>query len=202
MKSPLLQKALNLSYFTVAYNILEGVISIALSLFTGSIALLGFGVDSFIESISGSVMIWRFTQHTVSEEEEERIEKKAARLVGYSFFLLGAYILFESVKDLYLGEAPEPSVAGIIIAVLSLIIMPWLAHSKRKVGKLLKSKSLVADSQQTFICTLMSIALFFGLGLHFFFGLWWADSVAGLFFTLLTFKEGYTTLKEEKMCDC
>jgi cation diffusion facilitator family transporter len=202
MKHLLQRKARFLSYFTVIYNVLEGVVSIVLGIGTGSIALVGFGADSFIESLSGSVMIWRFTQRTVSEEEEEKIEKKAAKLVGYSFFLLGAYILFESLKDLYLKEGPEPSAIGIVIAVLSLIIMPWLAHSKRKVGKQLGSKSLVADSQQTFICTMMSVALFIGLGLNYFFELWWADALAGLFFTIFTFKEGYTTLKEEKMCDC
>ncbi len=202
MKYILQRKARFLSYFTVIYNVVEGIASIILGIGTGSIALIGFGADSFIESISGSVMIWRFTQRTVSEEEEERIEKKAARLVGYSFFLLGAYILFESLRDLYLQEGPEPSAIGIMIAVLSLIIMPWLAHSKRKVGKLLNSKSLIADSQQTFICTMMSVALFIGLGLNYFFGFWWADALAGVFFTILTFKEGYTTLKEEKMCDC
>lgn len=202
MKHLLQKKARFLSYFTVIYNVVEGIASIALGIWTGSIALIGFGADSFIESLSGSVMIWRFTQRTVSEEEEERIEKKAAKLVGYSFFLLGAYILFESLKDLYFKEGPEPSAIGIVIAVLSLIIMPWLAHSKRKVGKLLNSKSLVADSQQTFICTMMSVALFIGLGLNYFFELWWADALAGIFFTILTFKEGYTTLKEEKMCDC
>lgn len=202
MKHLLQRKARLLSYFTVIYNVVEGIVSIALGIWTGSIALIGFGADSFIESLSGSVMIWRFTQRTVSEEEEERIEKKAAKLVGYSFFILGVYILFESLRDLYLKEGPEPSAVGIVIAVLSLIIMPWLAHSKRKVGKLLNSKSLVADSQQTFICTMMSVALFIGLGLNYFFELWWADALAGIFFTLLTFKEGYTTLKEEKMCDC
>ena len=202
MKHLLQRKARFLSYFTVIYNVVEGIASITLGIWTGSIALIGFGADSFIESLSGSVMIWRFTQRTVSEEEEERIEKKAAKLVGYSFFILGAYILFESLKDLYLKEGPEPSAIGIVIAVLSLIIMPWLAHSKRKVGKQLGSKSLVADSQQTFICTMMSVALFIGLGLNYFFELWWADALAGLFFTIFTFKEGYTTLKEEKMCDC
>ncbi len=202
MKHLLQKKARFLSYFTVIYNIVEGIVSIALGIGTGSIALIGFGADSFIESLSGSVMIWRFTQRTVSEEEEERIEKKAAKLVGYSFFLLGVYILFESLRDLYLKEGPEPSAVGIVIAILSLIIMPWLAHSKQKVGKQLGSKSLVADSQQTFICTMMSVALFIGLGLNYFFELWWADALAGIFFTILTFKEGYTTLKEEKMCDC
>lgn len=124
MKYLLQKKARFLSYFTVIYNVVEGVVSIALGIMTGSIALVGFGADSFIESLSGSVMIWRFTQRTVSEEEEEQIEKKAAKLVGYSFFILGAYILFESLKDLYLKEGPEPSVMGIVIAILSLIIMP------------------------------------------------------------------------------
>jgi len=100
MDSKLHKKALLLSYFTVGYNILEGVASIAAGLLAGSIALVGFGLDSFVESISGSVMIWRFRKHgKISEEEEEKVEKKAVRFVAYSFFILGAYVLYESSKN-------------------------------------------------------------------------------------------------------
>jgi len=154
------KKALQLSYFTVAYNVLEGVAAVIAGIMTGSIALAGFGFDSFIESISGGVMIWRFTQHTVSEEEEEKIEKKASKLVGYSFFILGLYILYEAVKGLYLAEEPQASLFGVVIALLSLIIMPTLAYMKHRTGHELKSRSLVADSKQTTLFVRMSVSLF------------------------------------------
>jgi len=113
MSSPLHKKALLLSYFTVGYNIIEGIVSIFAGVLAGSIALIGFGLDSFVESLSGGVMIWRFRKHgQMSEEEEERIEAKAVRLIAYTFFILGAYVLYESVKKLYLQEMPDPSLFG------------------------------------------------------------------------------------------
>src|SRR5512135_2599400 len=112
---------------SVAYNILEGLISILAGWLAGSIALLGFGLDSLVESFSGGVMIWRFRHHAnLTEEEEERLEKKAIRLVGYAFFILAAYVVYESVKKLLLQEVPAPSLLGIIIALVSLIVMPAL----------------------------------------------------------------------------
>ncbi|MBM3313288.1 hypothetical protein FJY70_01690, partial [candidate division WOR-3 bacterium] len=110
-------RALLLSYFTVGYNVVEGVASVAAGALAGSIALVGFGLDSFIESISGGVMIWRFSQRGLTEEEERRVEAKAAKLVGWSFFVLAAYILFEAAKKLLQGDAPQPSLFGIIVAV-------------------------------------------------------------------------------------
>ena len=200
MSHPLKNKALILSYFTVGYNILEGLVSIAAGALTGSVSLVGFGFDSFIESISGSVMIWRFSAKIKDEEHEEEIERKASKFVGYSFFVLGAYILFESVKKLYLHIGPEPSILGIIIAALSLIVMPFLAHLKYKTGKSMKSRSLVADSKQTFVCVLMSIALLLGTGINFLFGFWWADAVTGLIFVFLCVKEGHESIQEGKLC--
>ena len=120
MDAKLYKKALSLSYFTVGYNISEGVVSIAAGLLADSIALIGFGLDSFVESLSGSVMIWRLRKHgKISEEEEERVEKKAVRFVAYTFFILGAYVLYESVEKLYLHETPNPSLLGIFIALIS-----------------------------------------------------------------------------------
>ncbi|MCI0454474.1 MAG: hypothetical protein L0Y68_05715, partial [Candidatus Dadabacteria bacterium] len=116
------KKALWLSYFTVGYNFLEGLISTLAGLLAGSIALLGFGLDSFVESLSGCVMIWRFSKHeNMSLEEEEKIEAKAVKLIAYTFFILGAYVLYESVKKLYLRDIPNRSLLGIIIAAFSLI---------------------------------------------------------------------------------
>jgi len=113
------KKALYLSIFTVAYNFLEGIVSIAAGAAAGSIALIGFGLDSFVESLSGGVMIWRFGgRGELSKEEEERREARALKLVGYTFFVLGAYVAYECLKKLILREPSEPSIIGIIIAVV------------------------------------------------------------------------------------
>lgn len=203
MDSQLHKKALSLSYFTVGYNILEGIVSIFAGLLAGSIALVGFGLDSFVESLSGGVMIWRFKKHgKMSEEEEEKVEKKAARFVAYTFFILGAYVLYESIKKLILHETPERSLFGIIIALVSMIAMPILYYMKFKTGKSIGSRSLVADSKQTLACMFLSVALLIGLGLNYLYGLWQADPIVGLVIVIFLIKEGYETLKEEKVCSC
>jgi divalent metal cation (Fe/Co/Zn/Cd) transporter len=203
MNSPLHKRALFLSYFTVGYNILEGIISVLVGLLAGSIALVGFGSDSFVESLSGSIMIWRFRKHgKISKKEEERIEKKATRYVAFTFFILGAYVFYESIKMLYLQEKPEPSIIGILIAIASLIVMPVLFYMKYRTGKAIKSHSLVADSKQTLACFFMTISLLVGLSLNFLFGIWQADPLVGLLIVVFLFKEGYTTYKEGEICNC
>lgn len=197
----LYKKALYLEYFTVGYNILEGVLSILAGWLAGSIALIGFGLDSGVESLSGGVLLWRLFKHgKISEEEEERVEKKAVRLVGVSFFILGAYVLFESIRKLYLHDHPEPSVFGIIIALFSLVIMPVLSYSKYTTAKKIASRSLEADSRQTLVCSLLSAALLIGLGLNYLWGLWWADPVSALVIVAFIFREGYEALAEGKSC--
>jgi divalent metal cation (Fe/Co/Zn/Cd) transporter len=192
----LYRRALLLSYFTVGYNIVEGVVSILASAFSGSISLLGFGLDSVIESISGGIMIWRFGRHgNISEEEEEKIEKIATRLVAYTFFVLAAYVLYESIKKLFTGEISSPSLPGIIITVLSIIIMPVLFYSKYRTGKAIGSKSLIADSKETLACCFLSLTVLTGLGLNYFFGLWQADPIAGLVVVGFLAWEGIETLK-------
>lgn len=199
MDSKLHKKALFLSYFTVGYNILEGVVSILAGVIAGSIALVGFGLDSFVESLSGGVMIWRLRQHgKLSREEEEKIEKKAVKLVGYTFFILGIYVLYESLKKLYLREIPDPSLLGIIIAILSIIVMPVLFLMKYRTGKAIGSRSLMADSKETLACLFLSVALLIGLGLNYLYRLWQADPIVGLVIVVFLFKEGYETLKEEE----
>ncbi len=200
-KASSLRYALHLSYFTVAYNLIEGLLSILAGILSGSIALVGFGLDSFIESLSGSVMIWRFYESRhFSDEEHERREKIAIKLISYSFFIFGAYVLYESVKKLYFFEAPEPSIFGIIIALVSIIVMPILYHQKQKVGKTIASSSLLADSKQTLACVLLSVVLLLGLLLNYLYGIWWADPVVGLFIVFFLFKEGYNAYKEETLC--
>ncbi len=203
MRKDLQKKALWLSYLTVAYNIIEGLISILAGWLAGSIALLGFGLDSLVESFSGSVMIWRFRHHAnLTKEEEERLEKRAIRLVGYTFFILAAYVLYESVKKLLFQEVPAPSLLGIIVAFVSLIVMPGLFYSKYKTGKSLGSASLMADSRQTLACVMLSLALLIGLGLNYLYGIWQADPIIGLLIAAVLLREGYEDLKKEKLCTC
>ncbi len=197
------KKALWLSYFTVGYNVLEGLASIFFGLGAGSFALIGFGADSFVESLSGGIMIWRFRMHgRISEEEEERVEARAVKLVAFAFFVLGAYVLFESIRNLYLAEHPEHSLAGIIIAIASLIVMPALFLLKRQTGKAIQSRSLLADSKQTLGCMLLSVVLLIGLGLNYLWGLWWADPLASGVIAVLLIREGYETYRERELREC
>jgi cation diffusion facilitator family transporter len=199
MNSRLHKRALWLSYFTVGYNILEGILSIFAGSLAGSIALIGFGLDSFVESLSGSVMIWRFRKSgKMSEEEEEKVERRATRLIGYSFFILGAYVLYESGKKLYLREIPNPSLLGILVAIASLIVMPILFYLKYQTGKAVGSRSLIADSKETLACVFLSVALLTGLVLNYLYALWQADPIVGCVIVIFLIKEGYSTLKEEE----
>lgn len=202
-KNLLQRQALLLSYLTVGYNILEGLVSLLAGYLAGSIALVGFGLDSFVESISGGIMIWRFRALGIlSSEEEERREKLAIRLVGRTFFLLAAYVFFESLKKLYYHEAPDPSLLGLIVASVSIILMPLLFLLKYRTGTALRSLSLRADAKQTLACAFLSLALLLGLGLNYFYGLWQADPVIGLVIAVVLVREGYETLREGKLCSC
>lgn len=193
----LFRKALLLSYLTVGYNILEGVLSIFAGVLAGSIGLVGFGLDSFVESLSGIIMIWRFRKHgRVSMEEEDKVEKKAIKYVGYTFFVLGAYVFYESIKKLYFKEIPDPSIFGIIIAIVSIIVMPFLFYMKYQTGKKINSRSLITDSKQTLACIFLSFALLLGLGLNYLYGFWQADPIVGLIIGIFLFREGHETLEE------
>ena len=199
MQLELHKRALLLSYFTVGYNIFEGAISVVAGLIAGSIALFGFGMDSFVESFSGSIMIWRFRKHgRLSEEEEERVEKRATKLVGYTFVVLGVYILYESVEKLVRRDAPDPSIIGIIIAAVSLVVMPMLFTMKYRTGKQLASRSLVADSKETLACMFLSVALLVGLGSNYIFGLWQADPIVGFVIVMFLLREGRELLSGEE----
>ena len=197
------QKALLLSYVTVGYNVLEGVISLLAGYLAGSIALVGFGLDSFVESLSGGIMIWRFRRHAdLTPEEEERREKLAIKLVGWTFFGLAAYVLYESLKKLIYQEAPDPSLLGIVIALVSLVLMPLLFFLKLRTAADIDSASFKADAKQTLACAFLSLALLVGLGLNYLAGLWQADPFIGLIIAAVLAREGYEALKEEKLCSC
>ena len=194
--SKLHRRALLLSYFSLAYNVIEFVLSIIAGVLSNSIALIGFGLDSLVESLSAGIMIWRFSKHgKISKEEEEKIEQKAERLVGYTFLILAAYILYESIDKLVSNEIPDPSLFGIIIAFASLIIMPILYLVKNRTGKEIGSKSLIADSKETLACTFLSIALLLGLGANYLFGFWQADPIVGFVIVVYLVKEGIEIIK-------
>ncbi len=193
------KKALFLEYFTVAYNVVEAALSIFFGSMAKSIALVGFGLDSVVESLSGGVLIWRLHKHgKISEEEEKRVERRAQIFVAATFFVLGAYVLFQSVKKLVLKEMPDPSLPGIIIAVVSLIVMPVLSFQKLKTGKAIQSDALIADSKETLACAFLSLALLLGLGLNYLFSFWQADALVGLIIVFYLFKEGREVWKESE----
>ena len=190
--------ALWLSVFTVAYNLLEGVAAVAFSRTDQSAALFGFGVDSFIESLSGLVMIWRFAK----SEETERREAAAARLVGGSFFILAAYVAYEAIEAIWREERLKRSLAAVIIACLSLLVMPTLYILKQQTAKRLGSRSLLADSRQTLACMLLSVVLLAGTGLNYLTGIWQADSVAALLIAAFLVREGYEVITTREVCHC
>lgn len=198
----LYKKGLRLEYFTVGYNIAEAAVSIVFGTIANSIALVGFGLDSIVESLSGFVLIWRLRQHgKISETEEKRVEEKAMKFVALTFFILGAYVLFQSLKKLIQSEPPEPSLPGIIIAIVSLIIMPLLTWQKYITGKQIKSPALIADSKETLACAFLSVALLLGLGSNYLFDLWQADPIVGLIIVIFLFREGLEGWKESKEKD-
>lgn len=151
----------------------------------GSISLIGFGMDSVVESSSAAVMLWRLRS---SHPEAER---RAQKLIGASLYALAAYVFYEASESLLSGEGPAKSWVGIALAVSSLLIMPWLARAKRRVGHSIASAAMVSDSKQTELCAWLSAILLAGLGLHALFGWWWADAAAGLAMVPIIAREGY-----------
>ena len=195
----LYKKGVGLEYFTVGYNIVEAAVSIVFGTIANSIALVGFGLDSIVESLSGFVLIWRLRQYgKISPEEEERIEKKAMKFVALTFFILGLYVLFQSLKKLIGKEIPDPSLPGIIIATVSIIVMPLLTWQKYKTGKQISSRALIADSKETLACAFLSVALLLGLGSNYLFGFWQADPIVGLIIVAFLFREGWEGWKKSQ----
>jgi divalent metal cation (Fe/Co/Zn/Cd) transporter len=186
-----------LEYFTIGWNMLEAVIAVGSGLIAGSIALVGFGIDSLIESSSGAALLWRLQDGDKGEERE----KLALRLVGVSFLLLAAYIAFDACKSLIMREPPEASYVGIVLAIVSLIVMPLLARAKRRVAVQINSRALQADSRQTDICAYLSAILLAGLILNALFSWWWADPIAALVMIPIIVKEGIEALRGETCCD-
>ncbi len=190
-----------LEYFTIAWNALEGLVAVVAGAIAGSISLVGFGIDSFIEVTSGSVLLWRMSVDAEVQRRELN-ERRALGIVGVCFLLLAAYIAYESVSDLWSRRAPEHSIPGIVLACASLVVMPLLSRAKRKVGRALGSAAMHADAKQTEFCTYLSAVLLAGLVLNTLFELWWADPVAALIMVPVIAKEGMEGLHGKACKDC
>jgi divalent metal cation (Fe/Co/Zn/Cd) transporter len=197
-RASMARRGRTLEYFTIGWNAIEGLVAIITGVIAGSISLVGFGIDSFIEVTSGSVLLWRMSVDA-DVQRRELNEQRALRVVGLCFLFLAGYIAYESTVDLLSKRAPEHSVPGIILACVSLIVMPVLSRAKRKVGRALDSAAMHADAKQTEFCTYLSAILLVGLLLNAIFGLWWADPAAALIMVPIIAKEGIEAL-QAKAC--
>jgi divalent metal cation (Fe/Co/Zn/Cd) transporter len=193
------QRGRRLQYLTIAWNSAEFVIALAAGFLAGSIALIGFGFDSAIEVTSSLAALWRLGRDH-DEESRERTEQRALRLIGVGFLLLACYILYESINDLVGRIPPQHSIIGIVLAALSLIVMPLLAHLKRKVAIRLESGALEAETRQTEICAYLSAILLLGLGLNVWLDWWWADPLAGLGMVPFIAWEGWEAVRGRTCC--
>jgi len=193
------QRGRRLEYFTIAWNSLEGIVAIAAGLIAGSISLVGFGVDSFIEVTSGAALLWRMSVDA-EECKRERAEQMTLRIVGACFLALAVYVGYEALRNLLEKRVPEHSLPGIMLACVSLIVMPLLSRAKRRVAANLDSPAMVADAKQTEFCAYLSAILLGGLLLNAISNVWWADPVAALIMVPIIAKEGVGGLRGNTCC--
>jgi divalent metal cation (Fe/Co/Zn/Cd) transporter len=189
------RRAQLLAATSVTYNVIEAVIAITAGVVAGSVALVGFGLDSVVEVSSGLIILWQF-RHRLPETRE----RQALRMLAFSFFALAAYVTVESMRSLIGGSNPEASPVGIGLAIASLIVMPFLSWAQRRTGKALGSNAVVADGTQTLLCTYLSAVLLVGLVLNATLGWGWADPIAGLIIAAVAVREGLGAWKGEGCC--
>jgi divalent metal cation (Fe/Co/Zn/Cd) transporter len=199
-KEKLHRRGLWLEWFTVAWNVVEAVVAIGVGLAVGSVALVGFGVDSGIEVISAVALLWRLRKAGphASVPEESAAERKALYLVAATFLLLALYILYEAVGALISGEGPESSTVALVLSAVSLVIMPALAYLKGRTGREMGSRALVADSVETWVCAYLSVALLAAVGLNAAYGWWWADPLGALAMLPVILWQGWETFEEAR----
>jgi divalent metal cation (Fe/Co/Zn/Cd) transporter len=202
-REALVRRALRLELLTVGWNVVEGIVAIGAALAAGSVALLGFGIDSFVETASGLVLLWRFRAERGARDHEEieRLEHRALRLVGATLFLLAAWVGFDALRTLWERERPAPSAVGLALTSISIVTMRWLAGAKRRTAALLGSRALEADAFQTTACFWLSVVTLGGIALNAAFGWWWADPLAALAMVPLIAKEGREAWRGEE-CGC
>ena len=189
------RRAKLLAVLSVTYNLVEGVVAIAAGIAAGSVALVGFGLDSAVEVSSGLIILWQFS-HRIPESRE----RQALRLLAFSFFALAAYVGFESARALIVGSDPDASVVGIALAAVSLVVMPFISYAQRRTGKAIGSNAVYADGTQTLLCTYLSAVLLIGLVLNATLGWSWADPIAGLMIAAIAAREGAQAWRGEGCC--
>lgn len=194
-KERLGRRAQLLAAASVAYNLVEAAIAITAGIVAGSVALVGFGLDSIVEVSSGLIILWQF-RHPIPESRE----RVALRLMAFSFFALAGYVTFESVRAVTTGHDPEASPVGIALAAASLVIMPFLSWAQRRTGRAIGSHAVVADSTQTLLCSYLSAVLLVGLVLNATLGWSWADPIAGLVIAAVAAHEGIQAWRGEGCC--
>jgi cation diffusion facilitator family transporter len=194
------RRGLRLEWFTVVWNVIEGVVAIGVGIVTGSVSLVAFGADSFIEVISALALLWRLRKAGPHASAEERgaAEQRALYLVAATFFLLAAYITYEAVSALMSRDGPENSTVGLVLSVVSLLVMPALAYGKQRTGRELGSEALKADAVETWVCSYLSLALLAGVGLNAAFGWWWADPAGALAMLPVILWQGWETFGEAR----
>ncbi|MGE3270537.1 MAG: cation diffusion facilitator family transporter [Chloroflexota bacterium] len=190
--------AWRLTWLTIGWNCLEAIVAIGSGLQAGSIALVGFGLDSVVEVSSALVIAWRLTRGA-----SEAAEKRAVRLIALSFFAIAVYVTVDAALKLAGVDAPpNESMLGVAITALSLIVMPALAWGKRRVARGLNSVALKADAAETQLCTYLSAVVLIGLGANALADWWWMDPVAGLVVAVLAVKEGRDAWASGDLCCC
>ena len=192
------RQARRLAWGGIGYHVLEAAVAVGAGLAAGSIALIGFGADSLIESLAGLVVLWLFTGARLGSSTAER---RAQQLIAVSFFVLAAYVGVESLRSLIGGHEPHASWLGIGLAAFTAPTMPLLAAWKRRVGRRLNSSAAVKEASQTQLCAYLSIALLIGLSANALFGLWWMDPAAALFIATVAIKEGRESWRGDGCCD-
>jgi len=200
-RSAVVARGRRLEYLTIAWNGFEAAVALISGLIAGSVALIGFGLDSVIETTSAVVLLWRLRSDN-HPAQRERSESMARRLVGVCFLLLAAYVTLQSVYALWTRERAGRNIAGILIAIAAVIVMPLLARAKRRVAVELGSRALHSDSRQADFCAYLSAILLAGLLLNAIFGWWWADPAAALVMVPIIAREGIQGLRGEACDDC
>ena len=202
-RSALVRRGLLLNYLTITYNVVEAVVALSAGIVSGSVALVGFGLDSVIEVTASGAAQWRL-RADVDPKRRERVEHATLRIIGWSFLALAAYVVLDSANALVRREAPERSVVGLVLLALSAIVMPILARAKRQVARAMTSRALEADATQTSLCAYLSIIALAGVALNAALGWWWADPVAALAMVPIIAKEGIEGARGEAHCadDC
>jgi divalent metal cation (Fe/Co/Zn/Cd) transporter len=198
----LVRRAALLAWFTVGWNSVEGIAGIVSGLVAGSIALVGFGVDSFVEVFAGLVILWRMGKERHGHRLSGAAERRAVHLIAITFLALAVGIGAESLHDLAVSARPEQSRFGIGLAIVSLVVMPLLARAKRQTGEQLGSRAVTADATETMLCVWLSAILLLGLGAHSLLGWWWADPAAALGIVYVAAREGIEHLRADSVDDC